>query len=45
MWVLKYQPMKTFILRQILDYAPEENPPNVAEIRLEEIRLLNPDSA
>ena len=45
MWVLKYQPMKSFVLRRILDYHPEENPPNVAGIRLEEIRLLNPVSA
>ena len=45
MRVLKYQPMKSFVLRRILDYPPEENPPNVEGIRLEEIRLLNPDSA
>ena len=45
MRVLKYQPMKSFVLRRILDYHPEENPPNVAVIRLEEIRLLNPVSA
>ena len=45
MWVLKYQPMKSFVLRLIFEFPPEENPPNVAGIRLEEIRLLNPDSA
>ena len=37
--------MKSFVLRRILDYAPEENPPNAEGIRLEEIRQLNPDSA
>ena len=44
MWALKYQPMKSFV-RRILDYPPEENLPNVEGIHLEEIRLLNPDSA
>ena len=45
MWVLKYQPMKSFVLRRILDYPPVANPPNVEGNRLEEIRLLNKDSA
>ena len=45
MWFLKYQPMKSFVLKRILDYPSEENPPNVEGIRLEEIRLLTPDSA
>ena len=45
MWVLKYQPMKSFDLRRILEYPPEENLPYIEGIRLEEISLLNPDSA